>query len=250
MDETSETEEDRASRVAQCRSQESSDNPNGAGAGRRFGKSGKLPDEIPFVFDDAASITKARGAIRPEPSFSRKAAGIILKLLAVAIIGIILWHQFANVKLGIVLGLLDRVGFAVFLALIPPTLELFAETLGLALCVPGRLSVLRLLKVLPARIGCDALINSLPAGVVPAETLRPVMIARACRLPIEDGVAATLMGKINMAAGEGLFLAITMVLVAAGGRSYAGALSGSTVVIPVAVLALVFAGVVYIYTGA
>ncbi len=208
------------------------------------------PDDIHFVYDDVPSVTEVRDAVHAAPSSSRKAAGIILKLLAVGMIAFILWHQFADVKIDVVLGLLDRVGFAVFLVLIPPTLELFAETLGLALCVPGSLSVMRIIKVLPARIGCDALINSLPAGVVPAETLRPVMIGRACRLPIEDGVAATLMGKINMAAGEGLFIAITMVLVAIGGHAYGGALSGSTVMIPVIVLALVFAGVAYIYSGA
>ncbi len=201
------------------------------------------------MYDDTGSGKESRPASSAARSTPRKLAGILLKLLAVSIIVFILWRQFAGVNIDIVLDLLDRVGFAVFFVLIPPLLELFAETLGLALCIPGFPSPGRLLKVLPARIGCDAILNSLPAGVVPAETLRPVLLRRACKLPIEESVAACLMGKINMAAGEGLFLAITMVLVAVGGHAHAGTLSGITLVIPVVVLTMVFAAVAYIYSG-
>ncbi len=208
------------------------------------------PEDIDVLYNDADPEKESRPASPAARSSSRKLVEILLKLLAVSIIVFILWRQFAGVKIDIVLELLDRVGFAVFLVLIPPLLELFAETLGLALCIPGIPSLRRLLKVLPARIGCDALINSLPAGVVPAETLRPVMLGRACKLPIEEGVAATLLAKINMAAAEGLFLAITMVLVAFGGSGFAGTLSGSTIITPVVVLVLVFTAVVYVYSGA
>lgn len=163
-----------------------------------------------------------------------------------------LWRQFDDVKIDAVFALLDSVGFALFLVLIPPTVQLFVETLGLALCIPGIPTPRRLLRVLPARIGCDAILTSLPAGVVPAETLRPVVLGRECRLPIEESVAASLMGKMNMAAGEGLFLAITMVMVVVGGSGYAnaGRLSGWTIILPIVALVVVFASVGYIYSGA
>lgn len=210
------------------------------------------PDDIALDRDVAGSGKESLPSSSAGRTASRKLLGIVLRLLAVSIVVFVLWRQFAGVKLDTVFAILDRVGFAVFLVLIPPVIELFAETLGLALCVPGAPTPGRLLKVLPARIGCDALTNSLPAGVVAAETLRPVLVSRACKLPIEEGVAACLMGKINMAAGQGLFLAITMALIAFGGpgRAYAGALSGRTIIPLVVVLLLVFAGVGYIYTGA
>ena len=204
------------------------------------------------MYDDASAGAVSHPVSHAARSSSSKPLEIALKLLAVSAMVFILWRQFAGVKIDAALGLLDGVGFAVLLVLIPPLLQLFAETLGLALCVPGIPSAVRLWKVLPARIGCDALLNSLPAGVVPAETLRPVLVQRACELPIEESVAATMMGKINMAAGEGLFLAITMVLIAASGsgHAYAGAFSGKTIILPAVVLILVFAAVVYIYSGA
>ena len=184
--------------------------------------------------------------------YLRKSADIALKLLVLSIIVFILWRQFAGVKIETVLGLLDRVGFAVMLVLIPPIFQLFAETLGLALCIPGIHPLMRISKVLPVRIGCDTLINSLPAGVVAAETLRPVWLRRACRIPIEESIAACLMGKINMAGAEGLFLAVIMILVALGrpGHAPAATFTGQTIISMVFILALVFAVVGYVYSGA
>ncbi len=204
------------------------------------------------VFDDTQFEGELVLADVPARPSLRKPVGILLKALAVSILVFILWRQFAGVKIDAVIALLDRVGYAAFLALIPPLLELIAETHGLALCIPGSQSVRRLVKVVPVRIGCDALINSLPAGVIPAETLRPAWLRRACSLPMEESVAACLMGKINMAASQGLFLVTTMVLVALGGpgHDFAGTLSAGTLVTPLLVLILVFAAVGYIYTGA
>jgi Lysylphosphatidylglycerol synthase TM region len=199
-----------------------------------------VSDKIPHPADPAAK------------SSFRKPAEIAFKVVGVLIIAFVLWRQFAGVKIDAVIVLLDRVGFAVILVLIPPLLELFAETLGLALCIPGIRPLRSLFRVLPVRIGCDTLINSLPAGVVAAETLRPVWLRRACKIPIEESVAACLMGKINMAAAEGLFLAITMVLVIVGGpgHGYAAVLSGATLIPLVGVLVLVFGSIGYIYSGA
>ena len=209
------------------------------------------PDDIAIKNDGTGAGKKSYPSSPAARWASRKLLGIALRLLAVSIVAFVLWHQFAGVKIGAVLVLVDRVRFALFLVLIPPVLELIAETFGLALCIPGSPTPGRLLKVLPARIGCDALTNSLPAGVVAAETLRPVLVSRACKLPIEEGVAACLMGKINMAAAQGLFLAITMALLALGssGHAYSGTLSVSTIITVIVVLGLVFAAVGYIYTG-
>ena len=208
-------------------------------------------DDITVVHDDADSGNESLPASPAARSSLRRFGEIVLKLLVLSLIVFILWHQFAGVQIETVLALLDRVGFAVFLVLIPPLLELFAETLGLALCIPGIRPPGRLFKVLPVRIGCDALLNSLPAGVVAAEALRPVWLRRACKIPIEESVAACLMGKINMAAAEGLFLAIIMILVAVGGpgHAYAATLSGTRIIPLVAVLVLVFGAVGYIYSG-
>jgi hypothetical protein len=185
------------------------------------------------------------------PLSVRRSASIALKVLAASIIVFILWREFANVKIGTVLALLDNVGLVMLVVLIPPLLETFAETLGLALCVPGKPSLRRTINVLPVRVGCDALINSLPAGVVAAETLRPIWLRRACGTSIEVSVAACLMGKVNMAAAQGLFLALIMVLVAFGGsgHGFAPLLSVNTLIPVALVFMLVFAVVGYIYSG-
>lgn len=174
---------------------------------------------------------------------------VVLKVLAISVVVFILWHEFATVKIGAVFTLLDRVGLAMMVVLIPPTLETFVETIGLALCVPGMRSLKRMLNVLPVRIGCDALINSLPAGVVAAETLRPIWLRRACGITIEDSLAACLMGKINMAAAQGLFLAVIMVLVAFVGTGHEFVLSVNTLLPVILVFVLVFAVVGYVYSG-
>jgi Lysylphosphatidylglycerol synthase TM region len=190
------------------------------------------------------------GVHKPRLSSSaRRSAGIVLKVLAALIIIFVLWRQFAGVKIDTVLALLDRVGFAMIFVLVPPLLQLFAETLGLALCIPGVHPVKSIAKVLPVRIGCDALLNSLPAGVVAAETLRPIWLRRACRIPIEESVAACLMGKINMAAAQGLFIAVIMVLLAFAGSGHGFVLSVNTIVPVVVVFILVFAVVGYVYSG-
>jgi len=189
---------------------------------------------------------------RPGPliTFSvRRSASIALKVLAAFIIVFILWREFANSKIGTVSSLLDKVGWAMMLALVPPTLETIAETVGLALCVPGMRSIRRILKVVPVRIGCDALINSLPAGVVAAETLRPIWLRRASNISIEESVAACLMGKINMAAAQGLFLAVIMVLAVFAGTGHSSVLSVNAMIPVLLVFILVFVAVGYIYSG-
>ena len=197
---------------------------------------------------------KENGPHRPRSSASfvtRRSTGIVLKVLAASVIVLILWREFANVKMAAVFTILDKVGFAMMVVLIPPLLETLAETLGLELCVRGVPSIKRTLNVVPVRVGCDALINSLPAGVVAAETLRPIWLRRACGIPIEESVAACLMGKINMAAAQGLFLAVIMVLVAfAGtGHGFAAVLSVKTLIPVALVFMLVFAVVGYVYSG-
>ncbi len=181
----------------------------------------------------------------------RRSASIVLKVLAASVIVLILWREFANVKIYTVLALLDRVGWAMMLVLVPPLLETVAETLGLALCVPGMPSLKRILKVIPVRVGCDALLNSIPAGVVAGEALRPVWLRRACGISIEESLAACLMGKINMAAAQEFFLAVVMVLVAfAGpGHLFASALSVYAFIPVILVLILVLATVGYVYSG-
>jgi hypothetical protein len=185
------------------------------------------------------------------PFSIRQSASIVLKVLAASVIVLILWREFAGAKIGTVFTLLDRVGLAMILVLIAPTLETMAETLGLALCVPGTLSLKRMLKVLPVRVGCDALLNSIPAGVVAAEALRPIWLRRACGIPIEESVAACMMGKINMAATQGMFLAVIMVLVtfAVPGQQFAAALSVKTLIPVILIFILVFAAVGYVYSG-
>ncbi|MGO9480183.1 MAG: lysylphosphatidylglycerol synthase transmembrane domain-containing protein [Candidatus Kryptoniota bacterium] len=194
------------------------------------------------------------GIQRPSSSASfslRQSAGIALKILAASLIVFILWREFAGAKIGTVLSLLDRVGFVMIVVLIPPLFETVAETFGLAICVPGAFSLKRMLEVVPVRVGCDALLNSLPGGVVAGEALRPIWLRRACSVPIEESIAACLMAKINMAAAEGLFLAVVIVLVTFAGpwHGFAAVLSIKTFIPVIIVFMLVFAGVGYVYSG-
>ena len=133
---------------------------------------------------------------------------------------IMLWQQFAGMKIETVLTILGRVRFAIVSVFLPPFLQLLAETFGLALCIPSSNPFRVIFKLLTVRIGCDGLLNSLPAGVVVAETLRPVWLHKTCKISNEESLAACVTWEINMAAAEGLILTVIMVLIVLGGPTH------------------------------
>ena len=97
------------------------------------------------------------------------------------------------------------------------------------------------------------MLNSIPAGIAAGETLRPFWLRRAVRIPIEESVAACLMGKMNMAASQGFFYTVIMALLAisgtqlsANGGSVPSALSIFLIVLIPSIVAL---SVGFVYTG-
>ncbi len=132
---------------------------------------------------------------------------LAVKIAASGLIIALAVARFAALDAAALWGLLSGAGWSISLVLLPPLCALAADTAGLAACLPARFSARLLFQVLPARIGCDALGSALPGGVAMAETVRPVTLARSLKTNIEQCVAACLMGKVNMAASQALFLA-------------------------------------------
>ncbi len=165
----------------------------------------------------------------------------LLKICAAALLGYILLRQFSGLDAGAVLGFVRNAGWGVTLLLIPALLTSLSDTFGWAACAlqkqPGSL----VLSLFPLRLGCDALLNSVPAGVVVAESLRPVLMQRRCGGTLQDAIASCLLAKVNMAITQILFVLLVAVLTFS--RKPGDVTSAAIILIPL------LACLVLLYTG-
>ncbi|HUI65342.1 MAG TPA: lysylphosphatidylglycerol synthase domain-containing protein [Bacteroidota bacterium] len=137
---------------------------------------------------------------------SRRLLVTSAKLAAAVFVCLLLVRQFGGVDFAHVEQLLRSVGWKACLVLIPAAAAVLFDTAGWAACItkgaPGVLARM----IVPLRIGCDALINSLPAGAAAAETVRPILLHRRCGLDLPDAIASCLLAKLNMAIAQIVFV--------------------------------------------
>lgn len=181
----------------------------------------------------------------------RRILGWVLKLAAVSVLCLALIRQFADVDFAGVIVLLERVGWKALLVLIPAGLSMLADTAGWAVCIiPG--SPVRLIgKILPLRIGCDALTSSLPAGAAAAETARPILLHRRCAVEMPDAIASCLLAKLNMAIAQILFVLCVLVFALQGRTGSIDPTAGAAWRLGLGALVLVpiLAGMFLLYSG-
>ncbi|HXX63845.1 MAG TPA: lysylphosphatidylglycerol synthase domain-containing protein [Bacteroidota bacterium] len=139
-------------------------------------------------------------------SASRRLLITSAKIASAVIVCLLLGRQLGGVDFSQVGELLSSVGWKMCLVLIPAAAAVLSDTTGWAACItkgsPGRLTTM----IVPLRIGCDALTNSLPAGAAAAETARPILLHRRCGLDMPEAIASCLLAKLNMAVAQIIFI--------------------------------------------
>ena len=135
----------------------------------------------------------------------RRAAITVGKAALLAMLGILLWQQLRGLDGDAVLRQLDNLGIAASLILLPYALVLLLDTRGWRHTFPvPRAAPLPQLGLI--RMSTDAVMNTFPAGVAFAETLRPILLRRRIGLAWTDAISVTIVSKINIAVTQMLFI--------------------------------------------
>ena len=214
---------------------------------------GRTIELIPFTRYGAVPLPSLHIPHARAAHAAHLAGAILIKASAVVVIAMALRYQFSLLNFTTVVALLERAGWRSALVLLPALLATVADTAGWASCVV-RYSIRGLVpRLLHARLGCDALCNSLPAGVAWGETLRPVWLQQLCTIDAAESVASCVLAKVNMAAAQALYICATL------GCLYAARAMGKGFLLtPVGVgptvmaglfLLVILAGLSLMYTG-
>ncbi len=145
----------------------------------------------------------------------RRLARTALRAAFLALFALFIRQQLSALEIHRVLELLREAGWMVLLVLVPASLLTLADTAGWGACITGAAGV-RLRRLVTIRLGCDAVCNSLPAGIAPGEALRTLLLRERCGLGLTEGAASCLLGKVNMALAHMAFICIVMLLLALG----------------------------------
>ena len=171
---------------------------------------GRTIELIPFTRYGAVPLPSLHIPHARAAHAAHLAGAILIKASAVVVIAMALRYQFSLLNFTTVVALLERAGWRSALVLLPALLATVADTAGWASCVV-RYSIRGLVpRLLHARLGCDALCNSLPAGVAWGETLRPVWLQQLCTIDAAESVASCVLAKVNMAAAQALYICATL----------------------------------------
>jgi hypothetical protein len=182
----------------------------------------------------------------------RRAIEVTLKVGVAAVIGVVLYRQFSGLDTGAVWNLIERMGWGTALVLIPASLTTLIDTFGWSACVLRASALSLVVPLLPIRIGCDAILNSIPLGLAVGETVRPWLLHRQCGVALPDAIASCLLAKVNMAMAQILFVLSVAVLFLGGGQSALlerSAGGAGTLVIGGIILIPLLAGLMLVYTG-
>ncbi len=182
----------------------------------------------------------------------RRAVRISLKIGIALVLGFVLIRQFSGVDAGLVWAIIRNTGWGIGLVLVPATLTTLSDTFGWAACVLRSRTLSLLLPLFPLRLGCDALLNTVPAGVAVAETARPILLRRRCGGTLPEAIASCLLAKVNMAIAQAVFVLLVVVLsLGTSPAAFPGGEGGTLRALGIAVVILVavLAGLVLIYTG-
>ncbi len=119
---------------------------------------------------------------------------------------------FHDVDRARVTALIAGTGAPLLFALVPQAVSFLSETLGWQRLIESlgyRLSLLPLLRV---RIATEALSQSLPAGVVWCESMKPVLLRRHAGLPVTAGVGAAAARKYARLWSHAGYISLAFVL--------------------------------------
>lgn len=138
-----------------------------------------------------------------------------IRLLVLSVLVWFIWSQFRELDGALVASLLHGIGAAAVLIFLPYGLVILLDAAGWRECMTGtgRISLRDMFVI---RLSTDAVMNTFPAGVAFAETLRPLLLRDRFGLRMTDAVAATLLSKINIAVAQigfiitGLFVALSL----------------------------------------
>jgi len=112
-----------------------------------------------------------------------------------------------------VAGLLDDISFSAAIIILPISFATLCDTFGWWLCLPEQKKRISLHELFLIRVATDALSNSLPAGVAVAEPMRPALLRKQFGIRLTDGIAASIIVKVNIAVAQGIYILFGLLLV-------------------------------------
>lgn len=134
----------------------------------------------------------------------RRARLQILSLLGIGLAVATLIGAFRDCDPTRVAALLERVGVAGLLILVPQVVSLFVESLGWRMAFGRMGHKLPLAGLFRARIATEALAQTLPMGVVISESMKPVVLAKTCGADLSTSLAGMAARKWLLAGSQGL----------------------------------------------
>lgn len=123
----------------------------------------------------------------------------------------LLW-TFRDTEPRRVASLLSRVGGAGFLLLVPQLLSLMLESAGWQLAFRRMGRWLPYAGILRARLGTEALAQTLPLGVLFCESLKPALLARNCGADLSTSLAGMAARKWLLVGSQSLYVGAFAVL--------------------------------------
>jgi uncharacterized protein (TIRG00374 family) len=106
-------------------------------------------------------------------------------------------------------GAIGLAGLAV--VLLPQALAFVADSFGWKLAIRTLGENVRLLSLLRVRIGTEALTQSLPAGVMVGESVKPFLLGRHCGLPVNVSIAAIVARKFLLLVSQATYVLVVAV---------------------------------------
>jgi hypothetical protein len=178
---------------------------------------------------------------------------IFFSLAVLAALAVVLRQQLSTLRADAFIGLLNCVGLQMFLVLVPACLVTVADTVGWGSCIVTRSLPSIFPRLLAIRISCDAVCNSLPAGVAFGESLRAALLKVQFGIGLTESAACCLLGKLNLALAHMAYVVLVTLglLLGIGGRVRVERLPGgaAALVAGAAAAALVGGLLVLSYTG-
>src|SRR5262245_46259934 len=134
-----------------------------------------------------------------------------MRLAALMGVALFIW-TLRSVNLREALEMIGSLGFGGVLILLPFALHLFLDTLGwriLLFNLGRRVGIFPLLRI---RTGTEAVLMSVPAGSVIAETLTPALLKKIGEVPISEGLATVGLRKALFVLSEAPYVTLAAVL--------------------------------------
>ncbi|MBE0642759.1 MAG: flippase-like domain-containing protein [Bacteroidetes bacterium] len=177
---------------------------------------------------------------------------LAVKVSVISAIAFLLWSQFHALDIHEALSLLRRMGPLAVIPFLPYAFVTMLDARGWRHTMPVPRDI-PMREISAIRLATDAVMNTFPAGVAFAETLRPFLLQKRLRMRWSDALAVTIVAKINIAITQMLFLLAGLALAAI---SYSGPLKQTGVFatpaagIGAAAAAALFTGALFLpYSG-